>query len=77
MRTITTRELVHHAREIRESLERGESFQWSQRGRVVAILQPTASAPTPIDWVKRACEAGVVPRSKQAVSDLVAEARGE
>ncbi len=78
MKTITTRDLVHRTREIRESLEQGESFQWSQHGRIVAIVQSvrTPAVPGSMDWVSRARGAGIIGQRDQTVADLVAEDRG-
>ncbi len=77
MKTITTRDLVHRTREIRESLERGESFQWSQRGRIVAVLQSMARPEKvpPIEWVGRAREAGAIIGQGVTVGDLISEQR--
>jgi len=79
MKTITTRDLVHRTREIRESLERGETFQWSQRGRIVAVLQSVRApaVPAPMDWVSRARTAGIIAKGGQTLADLVAKDRGE
>ena len=47
MRTISTRELQHNTRKIRELVEAGESFEWKNRGETVGYLTPAeARSPT-------------------------------
>lgn len=80
VKTITTRDLVHRTKEVREALERGESFQWMRRGRLVAYLQaPSAGNETieKIDWVARAEAAGAIVREGASVSDSIYRDRGE
>ena len=79
MKQITTRELVHHAKSIREALERGETFEWTQHGRVVAVLQRPAQPFDEcerMDWIGRARASGAVARSGETVAGLIDEARG-
>lgn len=79
MRKITTRQLVHHTKQVREALERGESLQWTQRGRIVAVLQSpqtATDAPDPVDWLARARSAGAVVQPGKSVSALIDEERG-
>lgn len=79
MKSISTRDIVHKTKEIREALERGESFEWTQHGRTIGYLQPVPEArqaPEPIDWVARARAVGAVTREDDSVSAALYEDRG-
>jgi hypothetical protein len=71
MRRVSTRELLHNSTRIQAGLARGESFEWTRRGKVIGIIQPArAELPKRAEhgWVERAREAGAVIPSGQTVS---------
>jgi antitoxin (DNA-binding transcriptional repressor) of toxin-antitoxin stability system len=79
MRKISTRELAHRTRAVREAIEAGESLAWMAHGRVVAYLRPSGGptrredAP---DWISRARAADAVNRSATEASSLIYSDRG-
>jgi antitoxin (DNA-binding transcriptional repressor) of toxin-antitoxin stability system len=77
MHSVTTRELIHGIRGVRQSLEAGEPVEWVFRGKKVATLQPVKNSPRPKDnpWIARAQAAGAVLRADKRVSDLIYEDR--
>lgn len=50
MKSVGTRELQHETRSIRERVQRGESFLWKDRGKVVAVITPASSQREPKPW---------------------------
>lgn len=77
MKSVTTRELVHGIRNIRRTVESGETVEWVFRGKKVAMIQPMRDPPRPStkDWVARATAAGAIHRGKQTVAALVYDDR--
>jgi antitoxin (DNA-binding transcriptional repressor) of toxin-antitoxin stability system len=73
MKTINTRDLVHHSKEIRRTLDAGERIAWQSRGKLIAMLEP-ASKQTKnahLQWLDRARQAGAINTKSESVSDLV------
>jgi len=72
MKKLTTRELVHHAKDVQAALERGESFVWTSRGQIVGYIQPaqavTAADRGGHDWIRRARAAGATALTGQDLS---------
>ncbi len=71
--------MVHQTKRVREMLERGESLEWTSRGRLIAVLQsPNRSDERPdrVDWIERAKSVGAVARPGTTVAGLVDEGRG-
>lgn len=79
VQTISTRDLAHRAKEVRELLSAGQPLQWASRGKVIARLEPPArpAARERRDWIARATEAGAVNRSSRTAAHEVYEDRGE
>jgi antitoxin (DNA-binding transcriptional repressor) of toxin-antitoxin stability system len=78
MQTVTSRDLVHRSKEIRQLLKAGQTLRWTSHGLPVALIQP-ASAQVPLakpDWISRARAAGVVNSSASSVADTVYQDRG-
>ena len=50
MRTLTTRQLQHETKRIREQVEQGESFEWRIRGRTVGYITPHPLLRKPLPW---------------------------
>lgn len=74
MKRVTTRELLHHTKEVRASLETGEALVWTSHGKVVAYLQPPRNqvlSAEKMDWLARAETAGAVNRGTTSVSSLI------
>lgn len=78
MQTISTRDLAHRAKDLRKLLAAGQSLQWATRGKLIARLEPpaTAGAGAKRDWITRATEAGAVNRRTKTVSQELYENRG-
>jgi hypothetical protein len=78
MQTISTRDLAHRAKEVREMLSSGKTLQWSSRGRLIATLAPPAKAGARVkrDLLARAKAAGAVNDGPQPVSQSVYDDRG-
>ena len=58
---IGTRELLHGCKGIQAALARGESFEWTHRGRVIARIEPVRLARAERrrhDWLGRAQAVG-------------------
>ena len=78
-RRVSTRELLHHSKRIQAALARGEVFEWTCRGRVIATIQPVPAGGKDracMDWVGRARKAGAVRESGQSLSAMLYADRG-
>ena len=72
MKTVTTRELLHHTKRIQSALARGESFKWTSRGKLVGYLQPAqreTATPAFPDFLERARRMGAVNKSDRPISE--------
>lgn len=79
MKTISTRELAHRTKAVRETLEAGEPLAWMANGKVVAYLRPAGNTePTgdSHDWLSRARKSGAVNNSTTSVSSMLYDDRG-
>lgn len=79
MKTISTRELAHRTKAVREFLEAGEPLAWMANGKVVAYLRPaenTAPIADSHDWLSRAKASGAVNNSTTNVSSMLYDDRG-
>ena len=78
MKTVSTRELQHEIRAIRLQLEKGKSFAWTQRGKVIAHIHPVSmESENAEDWpdiLERIRRSGAtIPSGKSISDDLYAE----
>ena len=74
MRQISTRELLHDSKRIQAALARGESFEWTSRGKVIGIIQPVPGRDhvhAQHGWLDRARLAGAVIESGARISDVL------
>lgn len=73
MKTINTRDLVHHSKEIRKALGAGERILWKSRGKLIATLEPAQppTAPAQKSWLERAHKAGAINHGDVSLSVLV------
>jgi len=78
MKTVTTRELLHENRKIREALQQGETLRWTQRGKTVAVLKAPeviGKAPKHPDWNARSKSLGLVVKEGESLSNLLLDER--
>jgi len=73
MKTITSRDLAHHSKEVRKMLAAGKTLRWTSHGALVALLQPAAGSAKSAkpNWVSRAREAGAVNQASQSISQAI------
>lgn len=76
MHTVTSRDLAHRTKEIRELLVAGKTLQWTSHGAPVALILPVAAATPKPDWLARARAAGAVNQSSSPVADSIYADRG-
>ncbi len=81
METISTRELQHRVRAVRLGLEKGKSFAWTQRGKLIGYIQPVRdSQKKPSKWpdiLERIRSYGGDAYKGKPVSEQIIDDRGE
>lgn len=78
MRTVTTRQLLHENRKIREALQQGETLRWTQRGQTIAVMKAPDTAQKVverIDWNARSKSMDLVLKEGVSISNLVLDER--
>jgi len=79
MKTVTSRELAHRTKEIRNALEQGERLEWKSRGETIAVLEPVRKSPVVKEknhWLARALQAGAVSAKGTSASQMIYDERG-
>ena len=81
MGTVSTRELQHKVRNIGLALEKGTSFAWTQRGKVIGYIHPARkSSQKKVKWpniLERIRSYGGGAAKGKLISEQIYEDRGE